>query len=118
MCSRTLSASEINSIHTILKDYHWTKNRICPKLAWCKSVANMNLQSFATSAKVAMANLPSPHLHWVQSFENRASAASEVRTKKTEVRYFTVQTEQARSINCLLYGYSIFPVSAATSLHL
>ena len=24
--------------------------------------------------------------------------------KKTEVRYFTVQTKQARSINCLLYG--------------
>ena len=38
---------------------------------------------------------------------------TEVRTKKTEVRYFTVQTEQERSINCLLYGYSIFPVAAA-----
>ena len=30
------------------------------------------------------------------------------RTKKTEVRYFTVQTEQARSINCLLYGSQSF----------
>ena len=39
---------------------------------------------------------------------DRASAESEVGTKKTEVRYFTVQTEQERSINCLLYGYSIF----------
>ena len=25
--------------------------------------------------------------------------------KKTKVRYFTVQTEQARSMNCLLHGY-------------
>ena len=38
-------------------------------------------------------------------------------TKKTEVRYFTVQTELEKSINCLLYGNSIFPVAAAI-LHL
>ena len=48
---------------------------------------------------------------------DRASAASEVRTKKTDVRYFTVQTEQERAINCLLYGYSIFQVAGAI-LHL
>ena len=30
---------------------------------------------------------------------------NEVNAKKTEVWYFTVQTEQARSINCLLYGW-------------
>ena len=49
--------------------------------------------------------------------QNRPFYTTEVRTKKTEVRYFTVQTEQARSINCLLYGYSILPVAAAI-LHL
>ena len=71
----------------ILKDY-WPSVRSVP---W-----NIGLRFFST---------------------DRAIAASEVRTKKTEVRYFMVQTEQARSINCLLYGYSIFPVAAAI-LHL
>ena len=60
----------------ILKDY-WPSVRSVP---W-----NIGLRFFST---------------------DRASAASEVRTKNTEVRYFTVQTEQERSINCLLYGSS------------
>ena len=68
-----------------------------------------------------------PHHMWALAFSNiiACSFIGELanlqlqinKLKKTEVRYFTVQTEQARSINCLLYGYSILPVAAAI-LHL
>ena len=37
-----------------------------------------------------------------------------LRTKNTEVRYFTVQTEQARSTNCLLYGSQSFSGCSAS----
>ena len=42
----------------------------------------------------------------------RAQRARSV-LKKSEVQYLTLQTEQERSINCLLYGYSIFLVAEA-----
>ena len=34
---------------------------------------------------------------------DQTSAASDIPTKKNKVRYFTVQTEEERLINCLLY---------------
>ena len=61
----------------------------------------MNLQSFATSAKVAMANLPSPHLHWVQSFEKLIFATYLQKANFMQICFFVLclRTTQMLYIN-------------------
>ena len=67
-------------------------------LATSSSLVGTNTKGFLTEHKVCTVK------YRTEVFStDQASAASEFCIKKAEVRYLTVQTEQARSVNCLLY---------------